>query len=148
MADIVTMRRIPCFFKMPEYISQMGYSNIVEPADGRFLVHEELEGRFVSLLYCTMPILGKREWFNHAMGDGMALSPGRTAGSLPTRYPSKLGYRCSSLSRRGEEILVTTWKDAAKATQRYMLVCVWRTGQTLRLPSRHSRSKVRLVLLS
>ena len=88
MAGIVTMRRIPCFFKMPEYIPQMGYSNTVEPADGRFLVHEELECRFVSLLCCTMPILGKREWFNHAMGDGMALSLGRTAGNFPTQYPS------------------------------------------------------------
>lgn len=64
---------LPCFFKMPEYLSQTGYKNPIDPKDGVFQFAKGWKDDMFNY-YESHPREG--ESFNHVMGGVMAQQGG------------------------------------------------------------------------
>ncbi|KAJ5497534.1 hypothetical protein N7463_009521 [Penicillium fimorum] len=64
---------LPCFFKMPEYLAQIGYKLPLDPADGVFQYTKDYKGDMFHY-YKENPREGQS--FNHVMGGVMANQAG------------------------------------------------------------------------
>lgn len=65
---------IPCFFKLPRYLSQTAYRNPVDPADGVFQYAKDCRGKDMFHYYQDNRVEG--ESFNQVMGGVMANQSG------------------------------------------------------------------------
>ncbi|KAI7779193.1 hypothetical protein LA080_001265 [Diaporthe eres] len=65
---------IPCFFKLPRYLSQTGYRNPVDPNDGVFQYAKDCRGKDMFHYYQENRVEG--ESFNQVMGGVMANQSG------------------------------------------------------------------------